>query len=208
MLRATTIVRKPAVRSEGIVDTVTLDHAGRSQGHAHLTAEGGLSEVSNLLTQLQSLVSATANSGGLSKEEKDANQLQVDSILNTINRIAQSTAFQGKKLHGVCFCTIAIYGNASTRLAENVPSSGTYAYGGWPDVDELYRKQLTETDPEKRGAMLAEIQKILHERVRFAPIYDYFWASGIGPRVVDPALMKIDPFPGAAPLEEVKLKRP
>ncbi len=92
-------------------------------------------------------------------------------------------------------------------MAENVPSSGTYAYGGWPDVDELYQKQLTETDPEKRGAMLAEIQKILHERVRFAPIYDYFWASGIGPRVEDPALMKIDPFPWAAPLEEVKLKR-
>ncbi|GJE44552.1 urease accessory protein UreE [Methylobacterium soli] len=43
MLRATTIVRKPAVRPEGIVDTVTLDHAGRGQGHAHLTAEGGLS---------------------------------------------------------------------------------------------------------------------------------------------------------------------
>jgi hypothetical protein len=44
--------------------------------------------------------------------------------------------------------------------------------------------------------------------VRFAPIYDYFWASGIGPRVEDPALMKIDPFPWAAPLEDVKLKRP
>ena len=128
--------------------------------------------------------------------------------LRTMERAAFLSAFQGKKLHGVCFCTIAIYGNASTRLAENVPSSGTYAYGGWPDVDELYQKQLTETDPEKRGAMLAEIQKILHERVRFAPIYDYFWASGIGPRVEDPALMKIDPFPWAAPLEEVKLKHP
>jgi peptide/nickel transport system substrate-binding protein len=128
--------------------------------------------------------------------------------LRTMERAAFLSAFQGKKLKGVCFCTIAIYGNASTRLAENVPTSGTYAYGGWPDVDELYRKQLTETDPDKRGAMLAEIQKILHERVRFAPIYDYFWASGIGPRVEDAALMKIDPFPWAAPLEEVRLKRP
>jgi peptide/nickel transport system substrate-binding protein len=128
--------------------------------------------------------------------------------LRTMERAAFLSAFQGKKLKGVCFCTIAIYGNASTRLAENVPSSGTYAYGGWPDVDELYQKQLTETDPGKRGAMLAEIQKILHERVRFAPIYDFFWASGIGPRVADPALMKIDPFPWAAPLEEITLKQP
>src|SRR5213592_3590160 len=62
------------------------------------TAEGGLSEVSSLLTELQSLVSQSANSGGLSTEELAANQLQVDSILNTINRISQSTAFQGKKL--------------------------------------------------------------------------------------------------------------
>ncbi len=57
-----------------------------------------MSEVSSLLTELQNLVSQTANSGGLSSEELAANQLQVDSILNTINRIAQSTAFQGTKL--------------------------------------------------------------------------------------------------------------
>jgi flagellin len=43
-------------------------------------------------------VNATANSGGLSVEERAANQLQVDAILNTINRVAQSTAFQGTKL--------------------------------------------------------------------------------------------------------------
>ena len=74
-----------------------IDNAGRASNIIG-TAEGGLSEVSNLLTELQSLVSATANSGGLSQEEKEANQLQVDSILSTINRISQSTAFQGTKL--------------------------------------------------------------------------------------------------------------
>jgi peptide/nickel transport system substrate-binding protein len=128
--------------------------------------------------------------------------------MRTMERAAFFSAFQGKKLKGVCFCTIAIYGNASTRIAENVPSSGTYAYGGWPEVDELYQKQLAETDPAKREAMLHQIQKILHERTRFAPIYDYFWPSGIGPRVEEASLMKIDPFPWAAPLEDVRLKRP
>jgi flagellin len=62
------------------------------------TAEGGLSEVSNLLNQLQGLVTSTANTGGLSDEEIAANQLQVDSILSTINRISDSTQFEGKKL--------------------------------------------------------------------------------------------------------------
>src|SRR5687767_765321 len=74
-----------------------IENAGRASNIIG-TAEGGLSEVSTLLTELQNLVSQSANTGGLSQEELAANQLQVDSILNTINRIAQSTAFQGAKL--------------------------------------------------------------------------------------------------------------
>src|SRR5215213_9408435 len=62
------------------------------------TAEGGLTEVSSLLNELQSLVGQAANTGGLSTEEVQANQLQVDSILGSINRIAGATAFQGTKL--------------------------------------------------------------------------------------------------------------
>ncbi|MEM8875528.1 MAG: flagellin hook IN motif-containing protein, partial [Planctomycetota bacterium] len=62
------------------------------------TAEGGLSEVSALLNELQGLVSQSANTGGLSKEEIDANQLQIDSILETVNRLASATSFQGQKL--------------------------------------------------------------------------------------------------------------
>src|SRR6202000_3340000 len=62
------------------------------------TAEGSLSEVSNLLVSLQGLVGNSANSAGLSQDEKNANQLQVDSILSTINRISNSSSFQGVKL--------------------------------------------------------------------------------------------------------------
>jgi ABC-type transport system substrate-binding protein len=93
-------------------------------------------------------------------------------------------------------------------MSEIVPTSGSAAYGGYPDIDELYKRQLTETDSEKREEMLHQIQRTLHERTRFAPIWDYFWPSGIGPRVEEASLMKIDPFPWAAPLEDVKLKQP
>ena len=61
-------------------------------------AEGGLQEVSNLLIELQSLVNGSASSGAISKEEKDANQLQIDSILQTVDRVANNTNFQGLKL--------------------------------------------------------------------------------------------------------------
>ena len=62
------------------------------------TAEGALGEVSALLLEIQSLTIEAANSGALSPEEIKANQLQVDSILNSINRIANTTQFNGVKL--------------------------------------------------------------------------------------------------------------
>ena len=74
-------------------------------------------------------------------------------------------------------------------------------------VDEQAIGMEVVGDPKKREAMLHQVQKILHERTRFAPIWDYFWPSGIGPRVEEASLMKIDPFPWSAPLEDVKLKR-
>jgi hypothetical protein len=48
---------------------------------------------------------------------------------------------------------------------------------------------------------------MLYERVRFGPIYEYIWPSGLGPRVAEPALMLINPYPWSAPLEEVRLKK-
>ncbi|AWM87729.1 urease accessory protein UreE [Microvirga sp. 17 mud 1-3] len=41
MPRATTLVRKPAVKSDRVVDTIVLDQAARSRRHAHLKAEAG-----------------------------------------------------------------------------------------------------------------------------------------------------------------------
>src|SRR3954465_7245986 len=62
------------------------------------TAEGALGEVAALLLEVQSLTSQAANTGALSKEEIAANQIQVDSILNSINRSANTTQFNGVKL--------------------------------------------------------------------------------------------------------------
>lgn len=62
------------------------------------TAEGGLNELSALLVDLRELVTETANEGGLSESEIEANQLQVDSIIESIDRIANTTQFNGKKL--------------------------------------------------------------------------------------------------------------
>ena len=62
------------------------------------TAEGALNEVSALLIDIRGLLIENANTGGMSREELDANQLQVDSAINTIQRIANATEFEGIKL--------------------------------------------------------------------------------------------------------------
>ena len=62
------------------------------------TADSALGQVSSLLNDVRGLVVEAANSGALSDEEIAANQLQIDSSLEAINRIAQQTTFQGKKL--------------------------------------------------------------------------------------------------------------
>ena len=62
------------------------------------TAEGALAEVNSLLLQMQGLVNEAANTGALSNEEIEANQLQVDAILGSINRISNSTQFNGRPL--------------------------------------------------------------------------------------------------------------
>jgi len=126
--------------------------------------------------------------------------------LRTMERAAFQAAWSGKTLHGVCMCTMANFGNAATRLADAVLSDGAYARGADPDVEALYKQQARETDRRKREALLHQIQQLLYERARFGPLYEFVWPSGIGPRVAEPALMLIDPYPWSAPLEEVRLK--
>jgi flagellin len=62
------------------------------------TGDSALAQVSNLLNDIRGLVVEAANTGVLSDEQIAANQLQVDSSLEAIDRIAQVTTFQGRKL--------------------------------------------------------------------------------------------------------------
>lgn len=62
------------------------------------TADSALGQVSSLLNDIRGLVVEAANAGALSEDEIAANQLQIDSSLQAINRIAQTTTFQGRKL--------------------------------------------------------------------------------------------------------------
>ncbi|HEY8748203.1 MAG TPA: flagellin [Tepidisphaeraceae bacterium] len=62
------------------------------------TAEGALNEVSNLLQSVKGLIVQAANSGAMSADEIKANQLQLDSTVQSITRISETTTFAGLHL--------------------------------------------------------------------------------------------------------------
>jgi peptide/nickel transport system substrate-binding protein len=99
-------------------------------------------------------------------------------------------------------------GNAATRLESFVISTAPYASGGYPDIDELFRQQAQERDRKKRETVLYQIQRLMHERVMFAPIFEPATLHGVGPRVEEPAIGLNPQLYFAAPYEDMRLKKP
>ncbi len=62
------------------------------------TTEAALAEVSSLLISIKGLTIEAANTGGISQEEIEANQLQIDSAIESITRISNTASFAGLKL--------------------------------------------------------------------------------------------------------------
>ena len=62
------------------------------------TTEGYLAEVADLLNSIKGLVVNSANTGGISDEEISANQLEIDSAIESITRISNTASFAGLQL--------------------------------------------------------------------------------------------------------------
>lgn len=91
------LIASEALRS----DITSIEKAVTNSERANqviATADSALGQVSRLLNDIRGLVVEAANTGALSEEQIAANQLQVDSSLEAINRIAQTTTFQGRRL--------------------------------------------------------------------------------------------------------------
>ncbi|HVT81828.1 MAG TPA: flagellin, partial [Phycisphaerae bacterium] len=123
------LIASEYLRSEIASTNAAIANAQRAD-QVLATAEGGLSEVSNLLVNLQELVTASANRGALGSDEIDANQLQVDSIIHTIDRLTNGTSFGGRPLlnGGYAYQTSAGSKGAALRglniFAARVPAAG------------------------------------------------------------------------------------
>lgn len=94
------------------------------------TTEGALNEVASLLIDIQGLIVGIANDAGMSDDEKRANQLQIDSAIESITRIANTSTFAGRKiLNGeLDYITSGVKSSAIATLAVHATQFGTASY--------------------------------------------------------------------------------
>src|SRR4051812_9150887 len=81
------------VRDESALASTLADLDSQSQSLeravlATSIADGAMAQIGDLLAQAKEFVSANANSAGLSDDEKAANQMEIDSIVASVDRLA------------------------------------------------------------------------------------------------------------------------
>jgi peptide/nickel transport system substrate-binding protein len=137
------------------------------------------------------------------------NNLQAVGIrvrLRPIERAAYVKAYSEKTLKNIVWGGSGAFGNAATRLEAFVVRGGTYVYGSYPDLDELFQQQAVELDPQRREATLHKMQQLVYERAIYAPIWQLGFLNGVGPRVGESAFARIPGFSYTAPYEDITLK--
>jgi peptide/nickel transport system substrate-binding protein len=123
--------------------------------------------------------------------------------LKQMERAAFYADWQAKKLHGLFMTGAGNSGNAASRVEAFIQSKGPYAYGGYPDIDEMFAQQARERDPNKRQALLYKIQQLSIDRVMYAPVIDFRALMGVGPRVTKHTIGDVwmNPFPSYEDIE-------
>jgi peptide/nickel transport system substrate-binding protein len=123
-----------------------------------------------------------------------------------MERAAFYAAWREKKLRGLFMTAVGNSGNAASRVEAFIQSKGAYAYGGYPDIDELFQRQASERNAERREAILHRIQQLTIEREMFAPVMDLRTLNGVGPRIAKHTITDVWMMPFAS-CEDIELKQ-
>jgi flagellin len=91
------LIASESLRSEIRGISAAIENSQRAD-NVLSTAEGAMNEISSLLLDMRGLITDAANTGANSRDELNADQLQIDSLLESIDRIANTTQFGGEKL--------------------------------------------------------------------------------------------------------------
>ena len=134
-------------------------------------------------------------------------QIGIRAKLQPLERAAFYAAYSNKKYpRGILQAGSGAFGNAATRLASFVVKGGAYAYGSYPDIDQLYPQQADELDHNKRAAILQKMQQLVYDKAIYAPIWQLGFLNGVGPRVGESAFGLIPGFAYTAPFEDITIK--
>jgi peptide/nickel transport system substrate-binding protein len=126
--------------------------------------------------------------------------------LRPLERAAFFKAYAEKKLKNIVQGASGAFGNRATRAEAFVVKGGSYVYGSYPDIDALFAEQAVQMDRAKREEILHRLQKLVHEKAIFAPIWQLAFISGVGPRVGQSGFGLIKGFVYTAPYEDLTLK--
>jgi peptide/nickel transport system substrate-binding protein len=148
----------------------------------------------------------TPNPGFPTVADATMNYLNAVGIRLTMKQMERATFYadwQAHKLHGLFQTAAGNSGNAASRVEAFIYSKGAYAYGGYPDIDELFLEQARERDAKRREAILDKIQQLTIDRVMFGPIMDLRALMGVGPRVTKHTITDVwmSPFPSYEDME-------
>jgi peptide/nickel transport system substrate-binding protein len=127
--------------------------------------------------------------------------------LRPLERAAWLSQWREKKVKNLFQGGAGAFGNAATRIENYVVSRGTFVFGGYPEVDDLFAQQAREGDRSKRAAILNQIQRLMHEKTMFAPIWELAFLNGVGPRVEESGLGRIEYQPYSSPYEDLRVKK-
>ncbi|PYM93437.1 MAG: hypothetical protein DME04_11400 [Candidatus Rokuibacteriota bacterium] len=127
--------------------------------------------------------------------------------LRPIERAAFLGNWREKKITSIMYTGAGGQGNAATRIQNYYVQDGLYSWGGYPDMDDLFVQQARELDPKRREVLLHQIQRLAHERVMSAPLWELGFLNAVGPRVDESGLGLIALFPYSSPYEDLKLKK-
>lgn len=125
------LIASETLRAEMKSIQQAMDNSQRAS-NVIATAEGALNEVSALLMSIKELTVEAANTGALSAEEIAANQLQVDSAIDSITRISSATTFAGLNLlnGSLGYVTSGVATSAIGALDIYAAKMGTQSYIG------------------------------------------------------------------------------
>ena len=101
------------------------------------TAEGALSQTTNVLQKMRELVIGAQNSGTLTEQDKHAISLELEQLQDEINRISSSTTFNGKKLLDGTF-------GAGTEALFKIGASSSSSDSIAVQIDDMSAKGLSQ----------------------------------------------------------------